>query len=155
MIIRKAKLQDVERLSELLYEVHNLHAKMRPDIFKPGCQKYTANQLPSIIENQNTPIFVAEDKKLVVGYIFGIIEEVKDHQSLEDLKTMYIDDLCVDKEYRGKHIATSLYNHMKIVAKSLGCTRMTLNVWTLNEDAMPFYEKLGLKPLKITMEDKF
>lgn len=154
MVIRKAKLTDIDRLLELLYEVHNLHAENRPDIFKIGKTKYTKDDLPSIIESDQTPIYVAEEKKKVVGYIFCIIEEVKDHKSLSDLKTLYIDDLCIDKEYRHKHIGTSLYNYVRMIAKSLKCNNITLNVWNFNKDAISFYENLGLKPLKVIMEEK-
>ena len=38
MIIRKAKNSDITRLLELLYNVHNLHAEGRPDIFQKGKQ---------------------------------------------------------------------------------------------------------------------
>ena len=69
-----------------------------------------------------------------------------------DRKTFYIDDLCVDENVRGKHIGTHLYKYVLSEAKKKGCYHVTLNVWCLNESAMRFYEKCGLSPLKITME---
>lgn len=153
MVIRKAKLTDIDRLSELLYEVHNLHAEGRPDIFQKGKQKYSKEDLESVLTNSQTPVWVAEEKRKVVGYIFCIYEEVKDHTSLTNRKTLYIDDLCVDKEFRQKGIGKSLYNYVKMIAKSNGCYDVTLNVWNLNPGALAFYEKLGLKPMKIYMEE--
>ena len=153
MVIRKAKFTDIDRLSELLYEVHNLHAEGRPDIFQKGKQKYSKEDLESVLTNSQTPVWVAEEKRKVVGYIFCIYEEVKDHTSLTDRKTLYIDDLCVDKEFRQKGIGKSLYNYVKMIAKSNGCYDVTLNVWNLNPGAIAFYEKLGLKPMKIYMEE--
>lgn len=153
MVIRKARLTDIERLSELLYEVHKLHARKRPDIFKRRKQKYNKKELEKIIENDSTPIWVAEEKKLVVGYVFCIYQEVKDHSSLTDRKTLYIDDLCVDKEYQGKHIGTELYNYAKMMGKTNGCYDVTLNVWNLNPNAIKFYEKLGMTPRKVMMEE--
>lgn len=153
MIIRKAKLTDIDRLSELLYEVHKIHAKSRPDIFKKRKQKYTKKDLESVLTNEQTPVWVAEDKKQVVGYIFCIYEDVKDHQSLTDRKTLYIDDICVDKEFRKRGIGKQLYNYAKMVARANGCYDITLNVWNLNPGAMIFYEKLGLKPMKVYMEE--
>ena len=153
MIIRKAKLTDIDRLSELLYEVHNLHAEGRPDIFQKGKQKYSKEDLESVLTNSQTPVWVAEEKRKVVGYIFCIYEEVKDHTSLTNRKTLYIDDLCVDKEFRQKGIGKSLYNYVKMIAKSNGCYDVTLNVWNLNPGALAFYEKLGLKPMKTYMEE--
>ena len=40
------------------------------------------------------------------------------------------------------------------MARERGCDRVTLNVWSLNTGAMRFYEKCGLSPLKVTMEQK-
>ena len=37
-------------------------------------------------------------------------------------------------------------------AKTEGCYNVTLNVWSLNESAMKFYEACGLVPQKIGME---
>ena len=72
---------------------------------------------------------------------------------MTDIKTLYIDDLCVDEELRGQHIGTALYDFVKDFAKSEGCYNVTLNVWACNEDAHKFYEKLGLVPQKFGMEE--
>lgn len=153
MIIRKAKLTDIDRLSELLYEVHKLHARHRPDVFKKRKQKYTKKDLESILTNELTPVWVAEEKKQVVGYLFGIYEEIKDHKSITDRKSLYIDDLCVDKDFRKKGIGRQLYNYAKMVARTNGCYDITLNVWNLNPGAIAFYEKLGMQPMKVYMEE--
>ena len=60
--------------------------------------------------------------------------------------------MCVDKEYKGNHIGTSLYNYVLDFAKKSGCYNVTLNVWACNETAIKFYEKCGLKQQKIGME---
>ena len=153
MIIRKAKLTDIDRLSELLYEVHKLHARHRPDVFKKRKQKYTKKDLESVLTNELTPVWVAEEKKQVVGYLFGIYEEIKDHKSMTDRKTLYIDDLCVDKDFRKKGIGRQLYNYAKMVARTNGCYDITLNVWNLNPGAIAFYEKLGMQPMKVYMDE--
>jgi ribosomal protein S18 acetylase RimI-like enzyme len=153
MIIRKAKLTDIDRLSELLYEVHKLHARHRPDVFKKRKQKYTKKDLESVLTNELTPVWVAEEKKQVVGYLFGIYEEIKDHKSMTDRKTLYIDDLCVDKDFRNKGIGRQLYNYAQMVARTNGCYDITLNVWNLNPGAIAFYEKLGMQPMKVYMEE--
>ena len=71
---------------------------------------------------------------------------------LTDIKTLYIDDLCVDENVRGQHIGKSLYEYVVAFAKEQGCYNVTLNVWALNESAMKFYEACGLVPQKIGME---
>ena len=154
MNIRKANERDVAGINKLLYQVHRIHAEGRPDIFRLGNKKYNDEELCAILACDTTPIFVAvDDAEKVLGYAFCIYEETKNNPSLMDRKTVYIDDLCVDATERGQHIGTALYDYVKEEAKREGCSAVTLNVWCLNEGAMRFYEKCGMKPLKVVMED--
>jgi len=153
MEIRRARRDDLDRLCDLLFEVGAVHAEGRPDIFRSGAKKYSDEELFAIIDNDETPIYVAcDDTGYVTGYVFCIYEQTKDNILLHDMKTLYIDDLCVDKRLRGGGIGRALYEHVLRVAKDAGCYHVTLNVWRLNEGAMKFYEKCGLKPLKTVME---
>ena len=155
MNIRRATEKDIAGINKLLYQVHRIHAEGRPDIFRLGNKKYNDDELCTIIDDDNTPIFVAVDEsETVLGYAFCIYEEVKDNLSLMDRKTVYIDDLCVDATLRGQHIGTRLYEHVQAESRKEGCAAITLNVWCLNEGAMHFYEKLGMKPLKVVMEQE-
>ena len=154
MNIRRATEKDIGGINKLLFQVHRIHAEGRPDIFRLGNKKYNDDELRAIISDDSTPIFVAvDDEQQVLGYAFCIYEEVKNNISLMDRKTVYIDDLCVDSTLRGQHIGTALYDHVLGESKREGCVAVTLNVWCLNEGAMRFYEKLGMKPLKVVMED--
>ena len=154
MNIRRADERDIAGINKLLYQVHRIHAEGRPDIFRLGNKKYNDDELRAIISNDTTPIFVAvNEEEKVLGYAFCIYQETKGNPSLCDRKTVYIDDLCVDATERGQHIGTALYDYVKEQAKSEGCVAVTLNVWCLNEGAMRFYEKCGMKPLKVVMED--
>ena len=154
MEIRRAKSKDLNKINDLLYQIHRLHSNGRPDVFRAGNKKYTDEEVLSIIADDNTPVFVAvDDFDNTVGYAFCVIEEVLGSKSLMDMKTFYIDDLCVDSSLRGKGIGTILYKYVVDYAKKIGCYRVTLNVWELNESAKAFYQKLGLKPLKTYMEE--
>ena len=153
MTIRRAEEKDIPRLIALLYQVHRVHAQGRPDIFRLGNKKYTEEELSVLLKSEQTPIYVAvNEDDCVCGYAFCVYQEIKDDISLMDMKTLYIDDLCVDEKQRGQRIGTSLYEYVLSEAKRMGCYHVTLNVWCLNESAMRFYEKCGLSPLKITME---
>lgn len=152
MCIRRATKQDMDRINELLYQVDMVHHIGRPDLFKIG-KKYTDEELLSIIENDKTPIFVATDERdNVLGYAFCIFQQQADNNILTDIKTLYIDDLCVDESLRGQHIGKTLYEWVLAFAKERNCYNVTLNVWSCNESAMRFYESCGLKPQKVGME---
>ena len=153
MNIRRAKAQDMEGINNLLLQVCLVHHKGRPDLFKYGAKKYTDEELLAIILDDMRPIFVAVDEsENVLGYAFCIFQQHLNNNILTDIKTLYIDDLCVDENIRGKHIGKQLYDAVLAFAKDSGCYNVTLNVWSLNEGAMKFYEACGLKPQKIGME---
>ena len=151
-MIRRAAEADIDRLNELLYQVQRLHAEKRPDIFKPGAKKYTSQELEAIIANDMTPIFVHEEDGVVTGYAFCISQITKENEQLYERKVLYIDDLCVDKPYRRKHIGQKLYEYVLETARENGCDSVTLNVWRVNPSAEQFYRKMGMRPLKTTME---
>ena len=151
MNICRANAGDMDRIKDLLNQVLMVHHNGRPDIFKANCRKYTDDELAELIKDDTRPIFVAEDGE-VVGYAFCIIQQYIDNNILTDIKTLYIDDLCVDENVRGKHIGTLLYNYVKNYARETGCYNLTLNVWECNESAKKFYEKQGLTAQKTNLE---
>ena len=153
MEVRMAQEKDIERIHSLLAQVAMVHHKGRPDLFKPGKSKYTDEELKDLLQDSNRPILAAvDDNDCMQGYAFCIFQQYKDHNIMTDIKTLYIDDLCVDETMRGKHIGKLLYNAALDYAREHGCYNLTLNVWSCNESAMKFYESCGLKPQKVGME---
>lgn len=140
MQIRRATLTDIDGINKLLYEVHKVHSDKRPDLFKVGSKKYTNEELAKIIVDDNRPIFVYVDNDDILGYAFCVFIK-NNSNSLTDILTLYIDDLCVDENARGKKVGTSLYNYVLQFAKDAGCYNVTLNVWACNNSALKFYEK--------------
>ena len=59
MNIRRAHEKDIPRLIELLEQVLQIHADIRPDIFIPGTTKYTNEELAEMIKDDTKPIYVA------------------------------------------------------------------------------------------------
>ena len=150
--IRRAKFKDIPQLDKLLFEVHKIHSDIRPDLFTVGEKKYTDEELERIIVDEQKPIIVAEHNGKVKGYAFCIFRQDLESKSVTNIKTLYIDDLCVDENARGKKVGTSLYNYVLQFAKDAGCYNVTLNVWACNNSALKFYEKCGLSVQKIGME---
>ena len=153
MEIKRADSRHLSGLNSLLLQVLTVHHNGRPDLFKGNTRKYTDEQLIEMLKDDSKPIFVAVDEnEKVLGYAFcRFIQHLNDN-ILTDIKTLYIDDLCVDENCRGQHVGKSLYDFVLDFAKKSGCYNVTLNVWTLNEGARKFYEKCGLVPQKIGME---
>ena len=150
-MIRKAEKRDIPGLMRLLHQVGGVHSGIRPDLFKANTTKYNEQELEVLLEEDNKPIFVYVDGE-VLGHAFCQITEVKDHQLLQDAKTLYIDDICVDEATRGKHIGKALYEFVRDYAKSIGCYNITLNVWEGNNPAQRFYQSMGMQVQKTGME---
>ena len=149
--IRHASVADIPRLIDLLHQVNMVHHQVRPDLFKPNTTKYSEQELKTLLSDELKPIFVYDDGE-VLGYAFCQITEVKDDRLLQDRKSLYIDDLCVDEAARGKHIGSALFEFVRDYAKSIGCHAITLNVWEGNDSAIRFYQNIGMRPQKTGME---
>ena len=109
MFIRKAEEKDIPRILELLGQVLQIHADIRPDIFIPGTTKYTTDELTELLKNEEKPVYVAADEADVcVGYAFCQLKEQPFSNNMVPFKSLFIDDLCVDQETRGQHIGESL-----------------------------------------------
>lgn len=151
-MIRFAQEKDIPKIGDLLSQVDLVHHNGRPDIFKIG-RKYSDEELLPMLSDNERPILVSVDENdIVQGYCFCIFQQHKDNSVLTDIKTLYIDDLCVDSSLRGKHIGRELYEAAVQHAKESGCYNLTLNVWSCNPSAMRFYEAMGLVPQKVGME---
>lgn len=154
MEIRIADTKDIDGITRLLYQVHGVHAEGRPDLFKKGGIKYNKSELLKILEDENRIIFIAtSENNSVLGYIFCVFEETNPESTCEQhIRTLYVDDLCIDENCRGQKIGQKLYAHAVEYAKKNDFYRITLHVWECNSSAKKFYEKLGLKPLYTAME---
>jgi len=151
-MIRLAKEKDIPKMGELLKQVCLVHHNGRPDIFKVG-RKYSDDELKELLKDDSRPILVSVDEDdEVMGYCFCIFQQHIDNSVMTDIKTLYIDDLCVDESLRGRHIGKELYEAAVAFAKENACYNLTLNVWSCNRSAMRFYEAQGLVPQKVGME---
>ena len=153
MNIRKAEEKDIPRIIDLLGQVLQIHADIRPDIFIPGTTKYTDSELREILKREDKPVYVAvNDEDLCFGYAFCQLKEQPFSNNMVQFKSLFVDDLCVDKAARGQHIGEGLFEYVKQEAKKMGCYEVTLNVWTGNISAEKFYEKMGMKTKEKQME---
>ena len=151
-MIRRAMEKDIPKIGDLLSQVCMVHHSGRPDVFKVG-KKYSDEELKVLLTDESRPILVSVDEQDdVMGYCFCIYQRHVDNSVLTDIKTLYIDDLCVDEALRGKHVGSELYEAAVKLARESGCYNLTLNVWSCNPSALRFYESRGLVPQKIGME---
>ena len=151
--VRRAQEKDIQGILKLLVQVDMVHHNGRPDLFKGPATKYTGEELAQILKNDKAPVFVCVDEEdNPLGHAFCIHKQVKDDHVLTDVKTLYIDDICVDEAARGMHVGSMLYEYVIEYARKHDFYNVTLNVWSCNPTAMRFYEAMGMVPQKIGME---
>ena len=151
--IRRAEEKDVPAIAALLLQVAAVHHEGRPDLFKAGARKYTDSELCEIIKDDARPVFVAElPSGEIAGHAFCVFEEHVGSSVLADIKTLYIDDICVDERKRRTGAGQALYRFVLDFARAEGCYNVTLNVWSCNTKALAFYKAMGLSVQKQGME---
>ena len=151
--IRRAENRDIPGILRLLLQVDMVHHTIRPDLFNGPSTKYTEQELRGILADDKTPVFICTDEAgKVLGHCFCMFKQYLHDNVMTDVKTLYIDDLCVDEVCRGQHVGRALYDFVKQFAKDAGCYNITLNVWAGNDSAQRFYEHCGLKYQKFGME---
>ncbi len=153
MIIRQAQEKDTPKIMDLLSQVLEVHAALRPDVFVSGTTKYTEAELLAILRDESKPVYVAvDDADAVLGYAFCQWRKTPDTGLFVPFGSLYIDDLCVDAPARGQHVGQALVEYVKAEAKKRGCYEITLNVWEGNNSARRFYEAMGFQMQRTTME---
>ena len=151
--VRRAEARDIPAILNLLVQVNMVNHNGRPDLFKGPTTKYTGEELAAILADERTPVFVCEDDDgRVLGHGFCVLQRPENTNLLTDILTLYIDDICVDEAARGRRVGRALYERIVVFAREAGCYNVTLNVWSCNPGAMAFYERLGLTPYKVGME---
>ncbi|MCH4082847.1 MAG: GNAT family N-acetyltransferase [Olsenella sp.] len=153
MQVRRAEEKDIPKIMDLLVQVCNVHADGRPDLFIHDTTKYTPDELARMVHDDERPIFVADGgpNQGVLGYAFCVRKDWGGNNT-PDITMLYIDDICVDEQARGRHVGTAIYNHVIDFARREGFHNVTLNVWSCNPTAQKFYQAMGMVPQKVTME---
>ena len=149
--IRRANGGDLPGVISLLKQVLDIHYNIRPALYKQGATNYTNEELLEIFADDGRPVFVY-DSDGIKGYAFCEMRDYSGHEGLKPIKSLYIDDLCVDSECRREHVGRALFEYVKGYAKDNGCYNVTLCVWEGNDSARAFYDAMGMGVQKTVME---
>ena len=152
MSVRLAKENELERVNELRRQVNDLHVKGRPDIFKPGFPKELSDHVYTIRNDPKQRIVVCERGGLICG--FAVLNHITRPETpfMTERDYLDIDEFCVDEAYRRTGVGTELMQFIRSYAEELGFSRIELNMWEFNADALAFYEEIGFTTYRRYME---
>ena len=152
--IREGNTNDYIAISNLIKEVHDLHVLNRPDVYLNVDNPFKKEQFEELLNSNNTNLFVVEntDNNELIGYSILQIMTTRNLNILIPLKFVYVDDFCIKSTYQKRGIDKMLFTHIVDYAKSNEASSIQLNVWDFNENAIKFYESLGMSTRNRRME---
>ena len=154
MIIRKAKLEEVDKIAVLLKQVSDIHSLGRPDIFKEKSIEELIESSINCINDQERNMLVAEEKSEIIGIVIYKFRDIKNNFNRIDTKTLSVDELVVEEKQRSKGVGKLLLDKIKTIAKQEKCDNIELNCWSFNIGAMNFYKDYGMKEQRVFFELK-
>ena len=154
MEIRKANINEVEQIANIMKQIMDLHTKSRPDMFKIKTSKQIEGEVLEALKDDNRIVLVAIEENKIYGVLICKIKYVNSHINLKDSKSLWIDELGVDEKYKKRGIGKMLMQEAEKIAKENKCERLELNCWNFNEVALEFYKKQGIQDQRIIMEKR-
>ena len=155
MSIRKIKKEDYEQIKALELQVHQLHQKARPDVFKKeerGVLNY--DYFLQLLNNPKHHCFACVLDGEIVGELLSFEKAGSPAPFMKKRKVLYIESIAVDEQMQHKGIGCKLINHIKKFAKKQGFESIELNVWAFNNNAIEFYKAMGMNLKTMVYEAK-
>jgi ribosomal protein S18 acetylase RimI-like enzyme len=149
MLIRNIRIDDYDAVDKLMQLLHKVHVEGRPDLYAPLEHPYSKEEFEKLVDDDTVISIAAEENHIVIGICFV---SIRDKSGMVSMKTAYMDDLVVAKEFQHRGIARALFAEAEKQAKELGAIRMDLMVWSFNERAKQLYESLGMMPQRYIFE---
>ena len=153
MNIRKMEINDYKQVHNLIEQVHDLHLKHRADIYRDK-DPISFEDFSQFVNDSNYVCYVAEKDKNIVGEVIAVKKEIKEEKVFKHRVVIFIEDICVDVEYRRQGIGKTLYEKVLLYAKDNNIDSIELVVWSFNNDAIRFYEELKMTQKNVRYEYK-
>ncbi|NJL55195.1 GNAT family N-acetyltransferase [bacterium] len=146
MRIRRGTVQDAETVAALQVAIHDSHVQSRPDVFKPLAMTdelidFTAERL----SNPDCVVFIGEVSNRAIGH--ALVMLVRRPENVFTYEQVYalVDQIGIEPAYRGLGYGELLMRRVVDFAQEQRIPQVRLSVWTFNEGAIDFYERLGFR----------
>lgn len=152
--IREGTLSDYKGVNDLNCQIHGIHVQERPDIYKNTEVPLDKDYYSCLLKDENAKVILAISEDRAIGYSIFEIKVTPNRDNLVYRKIIYVDDICVDENYRGKGIGKKLFKYISEYGKGVGAHSLELSVWEFNKGAIDFYNKMGMDTKNRRMEIK-
>ena len=152
MNVRFATLDDLPRVNELRAQVNALHVAGKPEVFRPGFSEALQEHLHTLFSAPGHAILVAEGEAGVVGFACMKLVEYPGSPYRLPARYLDVDEFGVDEAARRQGVGRALFEAVRAYAASQGVSRIELNMWEFNQDALAFYEAIGFTTYRRYME---
>ena len=152
MLTRPAVEADKPAINELRRQVKLLHAAGKPEVFTEGFPQELADYLNTFFLQENGEVVGTEREGKIVG--FACINYVERPASIyrHALKYCEIEEIGVDEHCRRQGVGKALVEFVRARAAEKGFSRLDLNMWEFNENALRFYEAIDFRTYRRYME---
>ncbi len=145
MKIRQANIEDTEALSELCSQVHQLHIKLQPLIFREPLHQELVGVFRDRILDPDYTAYIAFDGDRPVGYVLFHIIRKPGNVFAHSRNLVEIDQIHVVERCWGQGVCKKLFAKAHEVARSFDIENIQLGVWTQNHRAIAAFNALGFK----------
>ena len=152
MQVRSATIEDYPAIVRISGEIGELHHEAHPSLLTPQALPETVFR--KALNDPNSGVVVCTVADEIAGImIYEIVDQPETHYVYAN-RSLVISEFGVAEKHRRKGCGEMLINAAVEAAKARGVGRITLRVWSFNEGALAFYERMGFAPLSISMERK-
>lgn len=151
--IRRARTADAAALAALWPQVDRLHARLQPRFFGPGPRAAPRGQ-PAGMDGA---VFVAEQvgsaagaevasatrRATIVGAVRVRVYDSPSDPLIVPRRRGYVEEIVIDEAHRREGLGRRLMQRAEDWCRAQGARDLLLTVWTGNEEAEAFYERLG------------
>lgn len=135
--IRKATPEDTQTIFNLIYKLA-VYEKLENDVIT------TVEELrTNIFEKNYAEVLIAEEDEKPVGFALYF----HNFSTFVGKPSIYLEDLFVEPEMRGKGYGRALLVELAKIAKERNCGRLEWAVLDWNTPSIEFYKSLGAKPM--------
>jgi GNAT superfamily N-acetyltransferase len=142
--IRPATKSDASIVFALYSELQNLHFNLHPQLFHaPTNDDIFQAFFDAALRNDNEHMDIGYFNQEPFGYIHFIINRFDRNLYYHPRSRIYIEQVVVASDSRGKGYGRALIDHVIQAARQLRIFRIELDTWSFNRDAKKCFIQQG------------